>query len=378
MSEKDLLLADMKINPMNYSREAMYRIICDKELTEQELVINSNILTNSAYKRILHYPKLSDEQRQLPISRLSNPQSEEGNIDVYFIGISGSGKSNLLGSLMAQTGHIGFSFDPRGNGGACDYAMELRHYARCAMLPPAEDQEYIQLIDCEMYYPGCSTYSVGWAWDAIEEEPYVQKFSFIELSGIKIAEMLSKGGNVSLKDLGLGAEVLLKNNNPKLIFFVIDPVNEKRVKKGDRILTINQSDMISKVSNLLCNQKIIRQRIAQIAIILSKSDLLGCNIDQDVIKDCLESQKYQYAISELKDLCKEYEINPSIGFQVAIYPYTIGNFMPGEVYMAKDEDALKLLRRIKNHGICGLTHRKKRHSIFKIFMECIVAPWFNK
>lgn len=88
MSEKDLLLDDMKINPMNYSREDMYRIICDKKLTEQELVINSNILTNEAYKQILHYPKLSDEQRQLPISRLSNPQSEEGNIDVYFIGIS--------------------------------------------------------------------------------------------------------------------------------------------------------------------------------------------------------------------------------------------------------------------------------------------------
>lgn len=134
MSEKDLLLANMKINPMNYSREDMYRIICDKKLTEQELVINSNILTNEAYKQILHYPKLSDEQRQLPISRLSNPQSEEGNIDVYFIGISGSGKSNLLGSLMAKTGSLGFSFDPRGNGGAGDYAIELRNYARCAAL----------------------------------------------------------------------------------------------------------------------------------------------------------------------------------------------------------------------------------------------------
>lgn len=229
-----------------------------------------------------------------------------------------------------------------------------------------------------MFYPGDSTYSAFWDGVVIKEKPYVQKFSFIELSGIKIAEMLAKGGNVSLKDLGLGAEDLLKNNNPKLIFFVIDPVNEKRVKMGDRILTINQSDMISKVSNLLCDQKRIRQRIAQITIILSKSDLLGCNIDQDVIKDCLESQNYQYAISEQKDLCKKYGINKSIGFQVAIYPYTIGNFMPGEVYTTKDEDALKILRRIQNHGICGLTHRKKRHSIFKIFMECIVAPWFNK
>lgn len=376
MSEKDLLLADMKINPMNYSREDMYRIICDKKLTEQELVINSNILTNSAYKRILRYPKLSDEQRQLPISILSNPQSEEGNIDVYFIGISGSGKSNLLGSLMAQAGCIGFSFDPRGNSGAGNYAMELRNYARCAMLPPAEDQEYIQLIDCEIFYPECRYFELRWL--AIEEKPYVQKFSFIELSGIKIAEMLSKGGNVSLKDLGSGAEDLLKNNNPKLIFFVIDPVNEKRVKIGDRILTINQSDMISKVSNLLCSQKGIRQRIAQITIILSKSDLLGCNIDQGVVNDCLESQNYQYAISDLKDLCKEYGINGSIGFQVAIIPYTIGNFMPGEVYTANDEDALKILRRIRRHCICGLNHRKERQSKFEIFMERIVVPWLNK
>lgn len=277
---------------------------------------------------------------------------------------------------MAKTGSLGFSFAPRGNGGAGEYAIELRKYAQCAMLPPAEDQEYIQLIDCEIFYPECR-YSEPW-WLAIEEKPYVQKFSFIELSGIKIAEMLSKGGNISLKDLGLGAEDLLKNNNPKLIFFVIDPINEKRVKIGDRILTINQSDMIREVSNLLCSKKRIGQRIAQITIILSKSDLLGCNINQDVINDCLESPNYQYAISELKDLCKKYGINRSIGFQVAIYPYTIGNFMPGEVYTAKDEDALKILRRIKYHCIGGPNHRKERQSKFEIFMERIVAPWFNK
>lgn len=169
MSEKDLLLADMQINPTKYSREEMYRIIYNGILTEQDLVVNSKVLTKRAYEHILRYPNLSDEQRPLPVSTLKEPKSESGNVDVYFIGLTGSGKSCLLGGLMAQTGNLGFRFNPRGPGGGGDYAMELRNYLRRGWLPPTDDQDYIKVIDCEMN----------------SETGHSYKYSFIEMPGKK-------------------------------------------------------------------------------------------------------------------------------------------------------------------------------------------------
>ena len=230
------LLNDMKRFPFKYNREDMYDYISSNALTMKDLVDDSCVLTDRGYSHIKKYPHLIDEQRQLPVSRLENPHSEDGNTDVYFFGVSGSGKTCVLAGLMSLTGQLGFRFDPKGPGGGGNYAMELRNYARTSMLPPATDQNYIQVIDAQIN----------------DEDGNLHKIALIEMSGEKTAEFAAIENPTSLEDLGAGASGLLSNDNNKVLFFVIDPTNEKNVQMGrDSSQWVMQSDVLDCVSSLL-------------------------------------------------------------------------------------------------------------------------------
>lgn len=379
MSEKVQLLSDMKSNPMKYRREEMFHLISNGVLTEQDLVSNFNILTERAYSHILHYPSLLDEQRELPISELLYPQSEEGNIDVYFFGVSGVGKSCVLAGLMAQSGRLGFSFDPRGSGGGGIYAMELRNYARTSRLPPAKDQEYIQLIDCDFFYPE-RRYLDDNGWFDVVEKQRCQKFSFIEMSGIKLADISKKKGHLSLNDLGIGATQLLSNDNNKVIFFVIDTTNEKKIEFSDGSNHwVMQSDILNCVSSLLSKDRSLMKKVEAIHVILTKSDTLGDCINRDVILEALNSQGYRAVIEDINGICEQYNINRTTGFHVGLYPFSIGKFMPGDVYVFDDTDSEKILRAIRGVNLRPKPNiNNSKWSKFKQNLYYYMSEWFNK
>lgn len=351
-SMKGDLLTDMKRSPFKYTRDMMYEYISTNALTMADLVDNSDTLTDRAYSHIRRYPRLIDEQRQLPVSRLENPTSEDGNTDVYFFGVSGSGKTCVLAGLMSLTGKLGFRFDPKGPGGGGNYAMELRNYARTSMLPPATDQNYIQVIDGEIN----------------DEENHLHKISLIEMSGEKTAQFAAINNPTDLADLGPGAAGLLSNDNNKVIFFVIDPTNEKNVEMGQGSQQwVMQSDVLNCVSSLLSKNSGLMKKVVAIHVILTKSDTLGDYVDRDVIQDVLNSQGYQAVLEDIKGICEQYNINKQTGFHVGLYPFCVGKFMPGDVYTFDETDSLKVLRVIQKNTV---PRRKKG------FFDTI-SNWFN-
>jgi len=346
------LLTDMKRSPFKYTRDMMYEYISTNALTMADLVDNSDTLTDRAYSHIKRYPRLIDEQRQLPVSRLENPTSQDGNTDVYFFGVSGSGKTCVLAGLMSLTGKLGFRFDPKGPGGGGNYAMELRNYARTSMLPPATDQNYIQVIDGEIN----------------DEDNHLHKISLIEMSGEKTAEFAAIDNPTSLEDLGAGASGLLSNDNNKVIFFVIDPTNEKNVQMGrDSNQWVMQSDVLNCVSSLLSKNKGLMKKVVAIHVILTKSDTLGDYVDRDVIQEVLNSQGYQAVLEDIKGICEQYNINKQTGFHVGLYPFCVGKFMPGDVYTFDETDSLKILRVVQKNTV---PRRKKG------FFDNL-SDWFN-
>ena len=349
---KGNLLNDMKRYPFKYTRDLMYNYISTNALTMEDLVDSSHTLTDRAYSHIKKYPYLQAEQRALPVSNLENPQSEAGNTDFYFFGVSGSGKTCVLSGLMSLTGQLGFRFDPKGPGGGGNYAMELRNYARTSMLPPATDQNYIQVIDAEIN----------------DVNGNLHKISMIEMSGEKTAAFAAMDNATSLEDLGAGAAGLLSNDNNKVLFFVIDPTNEKNIQMGqDSNMWVMQSDVLNCVSSLLSKNPALMKKVLAIHIILTKSDTLGDYIDQNVIQDILNSQGYQAVLQDIKEICKKYDINKTTGFEVGLYPFCVGKFMPGDVYTFDETDSLKILRVIqKNSGIIRP----------KSFFDSL-ANWFN-
>ena len=331
---KGNLLTDMKRFPFKYKRETMYAYISSNALTMEDLVDNSDVLTDRGYSHIKKYPMLQNEQRLLPVSKLENPYSEEGNTDIYFFGVPGSGKTCVLSGLMSLTGQLGFRFDPKGPGGGGNYAMELRNYARKSMLPPQTDHTYIQVIDGQIN----------------DEQGNVQKIAFIEMSGEKTAEFARMDNQESFDDLGPGAASLLSNDNYKVLFFVIDPTNEKSIEMGlGSQQWVMQSDVLNCVSALLSRNPTLMKKVIAIHIILTKSDTLGEYVDQNVIEELLNSQGYQAVLADIKAICEKYDINKQTGFNVGLYPFCVGKFMPGEVYTFDETDSLKILRVIQKN-----------------------------
>ncbi len=348
---KGNLLTDMKRYPERYTRDTMYEYISTNALTMEDLVDKSYTLTDRAYSHIKRYPTLAHEQRALPLSQIEAPQSEKGNTDIYFFGVAGSGKTCVLSGLMSLTGQLGFRFDPKGPGGGGYYAIELRNYARTSMLPPGTVQDYIQVIDGQID----------------DEKGYMHKISLIEMSGEKTARFAAIDNPTSLDDLGEGASGLLSNDNNKVIFFVIDPTNEKNIKVGDNTQWITQSDVLSCVSSLLSKNKGLMKKVVAIHVILTKSDTLGDYIDENVIKNVLDSQGYKAVLEDIKSICAKYDINKQTGFRVGVFPFCIGKFMPGDVYTFDNTDSLKILRVIQNN-----TPVIKRKGFFES-----VEEWFN-
>ena len=329
------LLTDMKRFPFKYHREDMYGYISTNALTMQDLVDNSEVLTDRGYSHIKRYPRLADEQRALPVARLENPHSESGNTDVYFFGVPGSGKTCVLAGLMSLTGQLGFRFDPKGPGGGGNYAMELRNYARTSMLPPGTRQDYVQVIDAEIN----------------DENGYLHKISMIEMSGEKTADFAAMDNPTNLEDLGPGAASLLNNDNNKVLFFVIDPTNEKQITMGEYDQLVMQSDVLDCVSSLLMKNPDLMKKVVAIHVILTKSDTLGDYVDQNIIQDRLNEQGYSSVLESIKANCNKYEINKQTGFKVGLYPFCIGKFMPGDVYTFDETDSLKILRVIQKNTV---------------------------
>ncbi|MCD8387412.1 MAG: hypothetical protein LUD17_11055 [Bacteroidales bacterium] len=352
LNMKGDLLTDMKRYPFRYNREVMYDYISSNALTMSDLVDDSDTLTDRAYSHIKRYPRLIDEQRHLPVSKLENPTSVDGNTDVYFFGVSGSGKTCVLAGLMSLTGKLGFRFDPKGPGGGGNYAMELRNYARTSMLPPATDQNYIQVIDCEINDLDNNLHSI----------------SMIEMSGEKTAQFAAIENPTSLEDLGPGASGLLSNDNNKVIFFVIDPTNDKNVQLGaDNSLWVQQSDVLNCVSSLLSKNKALMRKVVAIHVILTKSDTLGDYVDEAAIEEVLESQGYHAVLGDLNALCEKYDINKPTDFQVGLFPFCVGKFMPGDVYTFDNTDSLKILRVVQENTVA----QKKKGVFGKL------SDWFN-
>ena len=238
------------------------------------------------------------------------------NTDIYFFGVPGSGKTCVLAGLMSLSGQLGFDFDPRGEGGGGPYAVELQNYARSSMLPPKTDQTFIQVIDCQID----------------DEERNSHNISIIEMGGEKTRDFAFMENATSLDDLGPGAAGLLQNDNNKVIFFVIDPTNEKYVVMDDGSeQLIKQDNVLNCVASLLAKNDKLMKKVTAIHIILTKSDTLGEYADANVIQERLTQQGYQAVMSRIRKICETYDINKATGFQVGLFPLCVGKFMPGDV-----------------------------------------------
>jgi len=344
----------MKTKPNYFDREEIYDYIINNIFSYEELVSKEKLLSKEAFNHIRRYPRQIDEQTPLPIvGPFENPYSKEGNTDILFIGISGSGgKTCLMASLMALVNQRDFllstdkDFDNL-------YAEYLADYMKSNRLPPATDQCYVQVVNTLLKAKG-SEFGV----------------SFIEYAGEQVADMAGNAKDDGFAPIHSGIGSIFKNNNRKILFLAIDPTNNKTLQVGcDSEFWVYQSDVYEMVVSLMNTDRRFCETIIGIHIVITKRDLWEKELSNNSnLKDFLFHNGYRVVWENLCDLCKKNEIMQDNNYVPSISAFSIGKFMIGDTYSFDDRDA----RKIKDLICDDLSNHVERNSFkgkFKRFFN---------
>jgi len=359
-TEKAQLLADIRNNPHNYSREAAYEYINRGVFSKEELVDIYRILTPSALNHILAYPKICNEQTPLPLSPLNiDEQIIGGDVDVLFWGISGSGgKTFLLASLMTLVGRSK-SFIYRHN--SIDkniYGHYLSEYLNDNCILPATDQCYIQIVNTLLKNNGTC--------DGV---------SFVEFAGEQVCAVADNNANDGLRE-GLSPSLIkiLCNNNKKILFLCYDPTNKKDIQIGTygSFQYINQSDLLSCVVSLMHRDSKFMKNVIAIHLVVTKSDVwLKQSLGRSISSIVKEGQCGGLFL-QIEKLAKDYGINKHLNYNVEPIPFSIGKFMMGDTYKFDNSDAKKILKLIEEDIA---TYNKNKSTLKK--MRLWLNQFFN-
>jgi hypothetical protein len=236
-----------------------------------------------------------------------------GHTEVYFWGIPGSGKTCALAALLSTAHKAGYlSIAPGHNG--YDYMTRLKNIFvdENAVLPSPTPMEITQYLPFTLKKAN---------------EKFARSVSLIELSGEIFQCFYYKNAgkefpSQSHLDTFNALNNFLKGNNRKIHFFFIDyDKNNKQDVSG-----YTQSDYLEAASSYFSKHpefKVFDKSTDAIYIVLTKSDLMPCSVNERVAKakEHLQKENFTAFVNTLKDNCRKHSINAG---KLMIEPFSLG------------------------------------------------------
>lgn len=339
----------MKNNPNNYEVPRLMKLLNDGIATEMELIM-ANVMTEN----ILETLRTTSIESDLPDIRKaiadSHAECKDGFTDVFFFGVPSTGKTCvLMGMSRSNSLHINLA------SGGGDYASALQQYTDVGVTVPRTPGTFVTTLEATI--------------SSRNEPGTVHKVNLVEMSGEEFAFGIANNPNhvFTFEDMGSGATQLLKNNNHKVFFLIIDPtanvvrINREIVDGYDEetgqplthleYCVVNQRTLIQKMVNLFENpgNSDIMKKVDSIHIIMTKSDTLGNPIEREEKALRIFYDKFGGDILEpLINLCREYNINSNNQFHPKLYTFSLGTFYVGGLYEYEQTDSNRLVKAIKN------------------------------
>ena len=239
--------------------------------------------------------------------------------------------------------------------GGGDYAAALQQYTDVGVTVPRTPGTFVTTLDATI--------------SSIHEPEKVHKLNLVEMSGEEFAFGIANNPDkvYSFEDMGTGATALLKNDNRKVFFLIIDPtanvvrINREIIDGYDEeygtpitrleYCVVNQRTLIQKMVNIFQQEgnRDIMKKVDSIHIIMTKSDTLGNPVEREDKAINIFYDKFGGDILKpLKDLCKEYNINSNSNFSPKLYTFSLGTFYVGGLYEYEQTDSNRLVKAIKN------------------------------
>jgi hypothetical protein len=233
--------------------------------------------------------------------------------DLYFFGNLGSGKTCVMASLFSFMNNHGLAIERNNNPIGTRYAHQLFEELKNGVLPHSTTTEGVNYVQLDLKNP-------------IRGKKH--PLNIIEMSG----EFFNNAYKRNINELKT-AFTYLKNNNRKLLFFILDYKSSQTYVSTDGAM---QQNKMKSVLDALDMNGILNQTDA-IFLIITKSDLYPNGPDKLQYTEQFINQEYKSFI----ETCKDKRNMHKGQFDIVAYPYTIGTVKFGGLLTDMDEKSPK-------------------------------------
>ena len=352
---RDKELQNMKANPSKYDKETVTKLI-DADIFTQWQLEDEGLVTKESWETMQFNRKLLPEIQNYQIED-PNIQASAGCTDIFLFGTPGTGKTCLLMGLAGANGQKddngqGYTLNMRAAGGP--YASALQQYLIKGITPGRTFGKFVTTINGE-----------------VEEKDrhnniLSHKINLVEMSGEEFALRISESQEVTLANMGTGATNLLRNNNRKTFFIIVDSTNDAVEVKflesvrdaagnviDERIRTryISQLDILNKFVSLFAlpeNQDIM-QNVDAIHFVVTKADFLGNPDERGEKARELLLTKYAGPVALLKSYCRQTRrINFSTNYSPKVFTFSLGKFYLGDIFRFDPTETMQIVDVIRS------------------------------
>ena len=191
------------------------------------------------------------------------------------------------------------------------------------------------------------------------------RINLVEMSGEEFALRIADSKEVSLSNMGTGATNLLRNENRKVFFIIVDSSKEKvkveyveQIKDAEgnvideriRKKYIWQLDILNKFVSLfeLPENQEIMKRVDAIHFVVTKADMLGDKTTRKEKARNLLLSKYSGPVEQLKNYCRQTKrINYSTNYRPQVFTFSLGRFYLGDVFTFDKSETIQIVDTIR-------------------------------
>lgn len=362
MQEATALISELKRAELDrmrqqggaYDSQYLLKLIDNNVFTEHELTMAKVI----EYGDIEDIRNIERDREGLPdiMAEIHNCRLEtaQGCTDVFLFGIPSTGKSCILMGLLNSPK---LNYNTVHGGGS--YAAALTQYVNSGITIPPTPGDFMATIQATIMTPNAQ-----------------HPVNLVEMSGEEFAFKLANNDrqHISFADMGKGAPELLRNDNRKIFFIIVDPttVNIRfthavpmRDEYGAPILnaegkeileprTYNliQSIMLSRMIDILMdptNEEVMK-KVDAIHFIVTKSDVL----DKNAAGNDRETEAYNRFLTTIGNklqplirFCTDHDINATNDRRTnghpRLYTFSLGKFKMGGLFKYVSYDSDKII-----------------------------------
>ena len=356
-NEADLLFMKLKQREIDFMRHEpnRYEVSRLQNLVKLGIFTKNDLISKGVMTENVWITLNSiDVKKDLPdiFEAMQNSEAEcpEGYTDVYFFGIPSTGKTCVLMGLSCTSS---LQVNLASSGGP--YAEALRQYTDYGMTVPHTPGDFVTTLKA----------TISEKKNGMDIKHNV---NLVEMSGEEFAFGITnnEAREFSFEEMGTGVTELLRNDNSKVFFLIIDPTtnivrfnreyDEYDEQTGEKIhklkyAVVNQKILMQKIVNIFqdpANSDIMK-KVVSIHVIVTKADTLGEPLQRD--DKALEVFNKNYGMNivpPLIELCRDYNINSNSNYRPKLFTFSLGTFYVGGLYEYEQTDSDKLVEAIMN------------------------------